>query len=87
MKIINQSRLGKTLKINLIISFIISLQGILASPLLFNHTSKTIYSMFIIYPNGILMLAIIFQFIKLFKSLANNNPFTFDNVNILKRQL
>ena len=41
-------------------------------------------SMFIIYPNGIVLLIIVKQFIKLFDSLKNNQPFSKDNVIILK---
>lgn len=84
MKIIGKNGLGKLLKIILIIGFIVSIPTIICSPFLLNHTRKTIYSMFIIYPNGVLMLGIIFEFIKLFKSLEENNPFTFKNVKILK---
>ena len=54
-------------------------------PMLLHHTRNSIYSMIIIYPNGLLMLAIIYQFIKLFKSLEKNEPFTYKNVDILKR--
>ena len=41
--------------------------------------------MFIVYPNGILMLCVVYQFIKLFKSLEKSDPFNFDNVNTLKK--
>lgn len=41
-------------------------------------------SMFIIYPNGIVLLIIVKQFIKLFDSLKNNQPFSKSNVIILK---
>ena len=57
---------------------------IIVSPMLLHHTRNSIYSAFIIYPNGILMLGIIYQFIKLFKSLEENKPFTSKNVKILK---
>jgi hypothetical protein len=40
--------------------------------------------MFIIYPNGLLILIFIYQFVKLFKSLEDNNPFNDDNVKTLK---
>ena len=79
------NKLGKILKILLIIGTIVAIPIIVISPMLLNHTSKTIYSMFVIYPNGFLMVLFAFQFIKLFKSLENNNPFNYDNVNILKK--
>lgn len=78
------TKLGKFLKLLLIIGAIISIPCILFSPIFLNHTSKSIYSMFIIYPNGLLMLIFIYQFIKLFKSLEENNPFTHNNVKTLK---
>ena len=41
-------------------------------------------SMYIIYPNGIVLLMIVKQFIKLFDSLKKNQPFSESNVIILK---
>lgn len=81
----NMNKLGKILKIILIIGTIVAIPIIVISPMLLNHTSKIIYSMFVIYPNGLLMVLFAYQFIKLFKSLEINNPFNFDNVNILKK--
>ena len=78
------SKIGKGLKILLVIGLIICIPLIIISPMLLNHTSKTLYSMFIIYPNGLLMLMFIYQFIKLFKSLEDNNPFSYENVKTLK---
>lgn len=85
MKITGNNGLGKLLKIILIVGFIICIPMIIVSPMLLHHTRNSMYSALIIYPNGILMLGIIYQFIKLFKSLENNKPFTLDNVYILKR--
>lgn len=78
------SKIGKFIKIFLIIGMIISVPLIIISPMLLNHTSKLMYSMFIIYPNGLLILIFAYQFIKLFKSLEDNNPFNDDNVKTLK---
>ena len=78
------NKLGKLLKIILIIGTIVAIPLIVISPMLLNHTSKPLYSMFVIYPNGLLMVLIAFEFIKLFKSLEENKPFTYDNVKILK---
>ncbi len=85
MQITGKNGLGKTLKIVLIIGFIIMIPAIIISPLLLHHTRNSIYSMFIIYPNGILFLYIVYQFIKLFKSLEDNKPFTTSNVSILRK--
>lgn len=38
----------------------------------------------VIYPNGIALLAIVYQFIGLFDSLKNNNPFCMENVKRMK---
>lgn len=84
MKILGNNGLGKKLKIILTIGFILGIAVIIASPFFLEHTKRVSYSMIIIYPNGGLMLAIIYEFIKLFKSLENNNPFTLENVRILK---
>lgn len=84
MKITGNNGLGKLLKVILIVGFIICIPMIIVSPMLLHHTRNSIYSAFIIYPNGILMLGIIYQFIKLFKSLEENKPFTSKNVKLLK---
>ena len=59
------NKLGKYLKILLIIGFIIFIPCIIASPFLLEHTRKLIYSMIIIYPNGLLISVIVYQFIKI----------------------
>lgn len=85
MQITGKKGLGKILKIVLIIGFILAIPLVGVSPLLLHHTRNSMYSMFIIYPNGILFLGIMYQFIKLFKSLEDNKPFTMNNVNILRK--
>ena len=85
MQILGEKVLGKFLRIILIIGFIVSIPMIGLSPFLLNHTRSRIYSMVVIYPNGAFMLGIIYQFIKLFKSLEDNKPFTYHNVKILKK--
>ena len=80
----NNQKVGKIIKIVLIIGMIISIPIMGIIPFLLKHSISLIHSMLIIYPNGILMLGIIWQFVKLFKSLEMNNPFNRDNVKILK---
>lgn len=80
----NNQKVGKIIKIILIIGMIISIPIMGIIPFLLKHSISLIHSMLIIYPNGILMLGIIWQFVKLFKSLEMNNPFNRDNVKILK---
>ena len=84
MQITGKRGLGNILKAILIVGFIVAIPCIIASPMLLHHTRNAIYSRIIIYPNGLLMLGIIYQFIKLFKSLEDNNPFTYENVKVLQ---
>lgn len=74
-------KLGKILKNILIIGFIIACILLIFVPFILSNVK---YAMFIAYPNGVVMLAITYQFIKLFKSLEDNTPFTYNNVKILK---
>ena len=74
-------KLGKILKNILILGFIIACILLIFVPFILSNVK---YAMFITYPNGIVMLAITYQFIKMFKSLEDNNPFTHNNVKILK---
>lgn len=76
--------IGKLLKIILIIGLVVAVPCIISSPFLLEHTRNVIYSMFIIYPNSLLMIAITWQFIKLFHSLEKNTPFDYENVRTLK---
>ncbi len=78
------SKLGKIIKIVLIVSLIVAIPAMIVSPFILNHTSNILYSMFIIYPNGLLMTIITYQFIKLFQSLEHNDPFNYETVKTLK---
>ena len=80
----NNQKVGKIIKIILIIGMIISIPIMGIIPFLLKHSISLIHSMLIIYPNGILILGIIWEFVKLFKSLEMNNPFNRDDVKILK---
>ena len=80
----NNQKVGKIIKIILIVGMIISVPIMGIIPFLLKHSISLIHSMLIIYPNGILILGIIWEFVKLFKSLEMNNPFNRDNVKILK---
>lgn len=84
MKILGNNGLGKILKIFLIVAFIIAIPIIICLPLIMRNMSET-NSMVVIYPNGVLMLIFTYQFILMFKSLEQNNPFTFNNVKLLRR--
>ena len=84
MFILDSVKLGRLLKYLLIIIFIVSIPTIIVLPFFLNHNYSIIYSIVIVYPNGLLMLGIMYNFIRLFKSLEDNNPFNYNNVKILK---
>lgn len=84
MNILGKKGLGNKLKVLLIIGFVLATLVVIYLPFLLSHSDNIFYSMIIIYPNGILLLGIIYQFIKLFKSLEDNNPFNYENVKTLK---
>ena len=77
--------LGSLLYKSLIVGFILSIPVIAILPFYLEHASHIFYSCFMVYPNGILLLGIMLQFMKLFRSLEESNPFTMKNVLILKK--
>lgn len=84
MKITGKNGLGRILEIFLQICFYIGIVILIALPFILNQLGFRIgASMYVIYPNGIVLLAITKMFIKLFKSLKENNPFCDENVKIL----
>lgn len=85
LQILGKHGLGKVLKLLLIIGLILSIPTVVMGPFLLNHTGQVLYSMIIIYPNGLLFIVMIYQFIKLFQSLEDNTPFIYTNVILLKR--
>ena len=86
MELKGKKGIGNILKIGLEICFFAGIIILIALPfalqLIGLHLNA---SMFVIYPNGIILLIIVKQFIKLFDSLKNNEPFSERNVKILKR--
>ena len=78
-------KMGNLLKNIVIIGIIFAVPVITLIPFLLNNNYSILYSMIIIYPNGLLMVAIAIQFLKMFKSLEMNKPFTHKNVDILKK--
>jgi len=77
-------KMGNILKIIVIIGIVFSIPVIVLIPFLLSNNYSIFYSMLIVYPNGLLMVAIAFQFLKMFKSLEKNQPFTQRNVEILR---
>ena len=78
-------KMGKILKIIVIVGIVLSIPSMILVPFLLSNNYSVIYSMLIIYPNGCLMIAIAFQFLKMFSSLEKKEPFTMENVKILRR--
>ena len=78
-------KMGNILKIIVIIGIVFSIPAIILIPFLLSNNYSVFYSMLIVYPNGLLMIGIAIQFLKMFRSLEKNQPFTQDNVNILKK--
>ena len=80
---INTEQAGKILKEIIKVAFLVAIPIIIILPFIIKGENNIIFYMSIIYPNSILMLGIMYQFIRLFSSLEKNNPFTIDNVKIL----
>ena len=78
-------KMGNILKIIVVIGIVFSIPVIILIPFLLSNNYSILYSMLIVYPNGLLMIGIAIQFLKMFRSLEKNQPFTLDNVNILKK--
>lgn len=85
MKVLGENGLGKFLKVILQICFYGGILLLIVLPFLLKmvglHLNATAV---VIYPNGIALLVIVYQFIGLFDSLKNNNPFCMENVKRLK---
>ena len=78
-------KMGKILKRIVIVGMILAIPCIVLIPFLLNNNYNVIYSMIIVYPNGALMIAIAYQFLKMFDSLEKNNPFVMENVKTLRK--
>lgn len=86
MKITGEKGLGNILKTFLQICFGLGIMILIAIPFILQKFNlKIITSIITIYPNGIILLLLIQKFITLFNSLKNNNPFSEDNVKILRK--
>lgn len=85
MNLTGEKGIGNILKIFLEICFYGGIILLIALPFILNLMGFRLKaSMFVIYPNGIVLLIIAHKFIKLFDSLKNNNPFCEENVKIMK---
>lgn len=85
MKILGDNGLGKILKIFLQTCFFGGIILLIILPFELRMVGLRLNATaVVIYPNGIALLAIVYQFIGLFDSLKNNNPFCTENVKRLK---
>lgn len=85
MQIVGEKGIGKILKVFLQICFWAGIIILIVLPFILKQCGFSMgASMFVIYPNGIVLLIITHNFIKLFNSLRLNNPFCNENVKRLK---
>ena len=85
MKILGKNGIGQFLKIFLQVCFFGGIIVLIILPFLLQMVGLNLNAAaIIIYPNGIALLGIVYQFIGLFDSLKNNNPFCDENVKRLK---
>ena len=86
MKIIGENGVGDKLKTMLQVFVILGIIVLVVLPFVLNSFGLNLgASVFIIYPNGIVLLLIAHKFIQLFDSLKNNNPFCENNVMLLRK--
>ena len=85
MRITGENGIGKLLKIFLQICFYSGIIILIGLPFLLNKMGFNLgASMYVIYPNGTILLMITHKFINLFNSLRLNKPFCEENVKLLK---
>lgn len=86
MKVTGEKGLGSMIKILLQICFYGGIFILVTMPFVLNIFGVNLNASFIvIYPNGIVILMIVYNFIKLFDSLKKEKPFCDNNVKILKQ--
>ena len=78
-------KMGHILKIIVIVGIVLAIPSIILVPFLLSNNYSVIYSMLIVYPNGLLMILIALEFLKMFASLEKREPFTMNNVKILRK--
>lgn len=91
MKVTGKKSLGKLIEICLKLIMIIGIIIVLGLPYFLQkyaewmHPQMNYYpSLAILYASGIPALIIVYQFIKIFHTLGENNPFSMENVKHLK---
>lgn len=85
MEVTGKKGIGDLLSKFLEVCFVVGIVILLGLPFWLQSLGLNLgAASFIIYPNGIALLVIVKIFIKLFKSLKNNNPFCNQNVKLFK---
>lgn len=86
MEVLGKKGLGNFLKVMLQIVLVIGILILVLFPIILRYTNMNINpNIILFYPNAICLLLIIYQFIGLFDSLKNNNPFCENTVKRLKK--
>ena len=86
MQIFGKRGLGNILKILLQFVLVLGILILISFPIILRFTNISINpNIILFYPNAICLLLIIYQFIGLFDSLKNNNPFCENTVKRLKK--
>ena len=86
MDIIGKRGVGNILKILLQFVLVLGILILISFPIILRFTNISINpNIILFYPNAICLLLIIYQFIGLFDSLKNNNPFCENTVKRLKK--
>lgn len=85
MKITGKQGIGRILKLFFQICFYIGIIILIILPFVLSKIGFNLgVTMYVIYPNGIVLLVITYKFISLFNSLVLNQPFSDRNVKTLK---
>ena len=85
MRVTGKNGLGDIVKKVLQVCFVLGIGVLIVLPFILQSWGLSIQiSAIIAYPNGIVLLMIMYNFIRLFNSLKSSNPFCDNNVKILK---
>ena len=86
MKVVGEKGLGSVLKVLLELAFYTGIIIVISLPFVLTNFKISLGPcIWIVYTCGLVLLAIVRQFIKLFDSLKNNNPFCMENVKTLRK--
>ena len=85
MQITGKRGIGKIINVFLKICFYVGIVFVIVLPFLLSKIGFNLkLSMFVLYPNGVILLIMTHKCIEFFNSLEQNRPFCDENVNLLK---